>query len=60
MSLNDFFARYDTEAHCAGAQEESRWPQGFVCPRCGATSHSPTPTGAPTGSARGGAGCRPR
>jgi ribosomal protein L37AE/L43A len=40
MSLDDCFARYGTEAQCAAALEASRWPQGFVCPRCGATTHS--------------------
>jgi transposase-like protein len=40
MSLDDFFARYGTEAQCAAALEASRWPQGFVCPHCGATAHS--------------------
>lgn len=40
MSLDDFFARYGTEAQCAAALEAARWPQGFVCPHCGATTHS--------------------
>ena len=40
MSLDDFFARYGTEAQCAAALEASRWPQGFVCPHCAATTHS--------------------
>jgi ribosomal protein L37AE/L43A len=40
MSLDDFFARYGTEAQRAAALETARWPQGFVCPHCGATAHS--------------------
>jgi ribosomal protein L37AE/L43A len=40
LSLDDFFARYGTEAQCAAALEAARWPQGFVCPHCGATAHS--------------------
>ncbi len=40
MSLDEFFARYGTEAQCAAALEASRWPQGFVCPHCGGTAHS--------------------
>ena len=40
MSLDEFFARYGTEAQCAALLEASRWPQGFVCPHCEATAHS--------------------
>jgi transposase-like protein len=40
MSLDEFFAHDGTEAPCAAALEASRWPQGFVCPHCGATTHS--------------------
>jgi ribosomal protein L37AE/L43A len=40
MSLDDFFARYGTQTRCATALEASQWPQGFVCPHCGATAHS--------------------
>ncbi len=39
MSPDDVFARYGTEARCAAALEAARWPQGFVCPHCGATAH---------------------
>lgn len=40
LSLDEFFARYGTEAQCAAALEASQWPQGFVCPHCEATTHS--------------------
>jgi transposase-like protein len=40
MSLDDFFARFGTEVRCAAALEAARWPQGFVCPHCGAKAHS--------------------
>ena len=27
--------RYGTEEACAAALQQQRWPEGFVCPRCG-------------------------
>lgn len=35
LSLADFMVRYGTEAQCEAALIEARWPEGFVCPRCG-------------------------
>lgn len=35
LSLADFMAQYGTEAQCEAALIEARWPDGFVCPRCG-------------------------
>ncbi|WP_417067963.1 IS1595 family transposase [Niveibacterium terrae] len=35
LSLADFMARYGTEAQCEAALIKARWPDGFVCPRCG-------------------------
>ncbi|RBD70827.1 IS1595 family transposase, partial [Xanthomonas oryzae pv. oryzae] len=32
--------RYGNAQQCEQALEISRWPQGFVCPRCAATAHS--------------------
>jgi hypothetical protein len=34
LSMPDFFERYGTEAQCAAALEQARWPSGFRCPRC--------------------------
>lgn len=35
LSLLEFQRRYSSEEACAQALELERWPQGFVCPRCG-------------------------
>lgn len=35
LSLLEFQQRFATEDACQEALEEARWPQGFVCPRCG-------------------------
>jgi transposase-like protein len=35
LSLADFLKNYGTEAQCETILEHSRWPQGFVCPKCG-------------------------
>lgn len=40
LSLPDFFAQFGTEAQCETALEETRWPDGFVCPECGGREHS--------------------
>lgn len=37
LSLSDFFYRYGTEEQCQHTLEQSRWPGGFICPRCGGT-----------------------
>jgi len=34
MSLTQFLEDYGTEEQCEDALEQSRWPQGFVCPEC--------------------------
>lgn len=38
LSMSEFFERYGTEAQCESALTKARWPQGFVCPHCGARS----------------------
>ena len=40
MSLSEFVERYSTEERCEQALERYRWPEGFVCPDCGAREHS--------------------
>ena len=40
MCLSEFVERYGTEAPCEKALEQSRWPDGFVCPECGGREHS--------------------
>ena len=40
LSLPAFLRRFGSEAQCAAALEQSRWPQGFSCPRCGEAGHS--------------------
>jgi transposase-like protein len=34
-SLAEFQVRFSTEEACAAYLAQSRWPDGFVCPRCG-------------------------
>ena len=34
-SLAEFQARFSTEEACAACLAQSRWPDGFTCPRCG-------------------------
>jgi transposase-like protein len=34
-SLAEFQARFSTEEACAAYLAQSRWPDGFICPRCG-------------------------
>ncbi|MBI8696879.1 IS1595 family transposase [Pseudomonas aeruginosa] len=40
LSLPAFLKRYGSERQCEQALEASRWPQGFVCPRCAGSAHS--------------------
>jgi transposase-like protein len=40
LSLATFLERYGTEAKCAAAVKSWRWPDGFVCPRCGSRDHT--------------------
>jgi len=35
----DFEKRFSTEESCAEFLEKLRWPDGFVCPRCGSKAH---------------------
>ena len=35
LPLPEFFARFGTEERFDAALEETRWPNGFVCPDCG-------------------------
>jgi len=39
MSLNEFLQHYGSEEQCQTALERSRWPEGYVCPRCGGRGH---------------------
>ena len=40
LSMAEFLDRYGTEAQCEAALVAARWPDGFVCPACGAGGHS--------------------
>ena len=40
LSLPGFLRRYGTESACTQALEAARWPEGFLCPRCGDNAHS--------------------
>jgi transposase-like protein len=35
MSLTEFFDKFDTEESCREYLYIKRWPDGFVCPKCG-------------------------
>ena len=35
LSLEEFEARFQTEEDCADYLYQVKWPQGFICPRCG-------------------------
>ena len=39
MSVFEFFSKFGTEAQCEAALQQTRWPQGFRCPRCGGEAH---------------------
>jgi predicted RNA-binding Zn-ribbon protein involved in translation (DUF1610 family) len=39
MSLSQFLELYGTEEQCEAALEQSRWANGFRCPRCGEQEH---------------------
>jgi transposase-like protein len=45
LSMAEFIDRYGTEEQCEAALIVSRWPQGFVCPACEATSFTVFPRG---------------
>jgi hypothetical protein len=40
LSMPEFLKRDGTEAQCAAALEQARWPGGFRCPRCGGAACS--------------------
>ena len=40
LSMAGFMENYGTEDKCHAALVASRWPAGFVCPKCGGTHHS--------------------
>lgn len=40
LSLLEFQQHYGSEAACERALRQARWPHGFVCPQCAATTHS--------------------
>jgi len=39
MSIPEFLTHFGTEAQCAEAIRQSRWPGGFRCPRCAGAQH---------------------
>ena len=39
MSLPQLMELYGTEEKCEAALEQARWPEGFICPRCGEKEH---------------------
>ncbi len=40
LSMAAFLDQYGSEAQCEAALVAARWPDGFVCPACGARDHS--------------------
>jgi hypothetical protein len=38
--MPEFLQRYGTEAQCAAALEQARWPRGFRCPSCEGAAYS--------------------
>lgn len=40
LSLTDFNRKYGTEGQCEVAVNAWRWPDGFICPRCGCREHA--------------------
>ena len=39
LSLNQFFAQYGQEQQCESVLEFARWPDGFICPKCGSNHY---------------------
>ena len=39
MSLPQDMELYSTEEKCEAALEQARWPEGFICSRCGEKEH---------------------
>jgi transposase-like protein len=42
QTLLEFERRFPTDAECRAYLTHARWPEGFVCPRCGAKDAWPT------------------
>jgi hypothetical protein len=40
LSMPEFFERFGTEAQCQAALQVTRWPRGFVCPKCGGAART--------------------
>ncbi|SER77573.1 Transposase zinc-ribbon domain-containing protein, partial [Azotobacter beijerinckii] len=40
LSMPEFLKCYGTQAQCAAALEQARWPAGFRCPRCDGAVYS--------------------
>jgi transposase-like protein len=40
LSMQEFFSLYGTEQQCEQAVLSWRWPDGFVCPQCGASQRT--------------------
>ncbi|SEJ49593.1 Transposase zinc-ribbon domain-containing protein, partial [Azotobacter beijerinckii] len=40
LSMPEFLKSYGTQAQCAAALEQARWPAGFRCPRCDGAAYS--------------------
>ena len=40
LSMAEFMDRYGSEDQCEEALKASRWPDGFICPRCGTGGHT--------------------
>ena len=39
VSLRDFLERFHSEGACRDYLAKTRWPEGFVCPKCGSPRH---------------------
>jgi ribosomal protein L37AE/L43A len=40
LSMAEFHRLYGSEEQCHAALVRMRWPDGFVCPKCGGRKHS--------------------
>lgn len=47
LSMSEFFERYASAAQCQAALHTARWPNGFVCPKCGGVARSRFVRGGP-------------
>ena len=41
LSFSRFLKRFSTEKACADYLYQIKWPEGFVCPKCGCREHYP-------------------